>query len=61
MQMISFFTGQIVVAAAIWGGIRAEIRNIHDKISLNSDSIKYAHARIDSIINLELMNGGKKP
>lgn len=61
MQLVVFFTGQLVIAASIWGAVRADIRNIHDKIALNSESIKYAHARIDSIINLELMNGAKKP
>jgi len=42
LQLLIFVLGQIVVGAAIWGGIRADLKNIHA-------SIKGVHARIDRV------------
>lgn len=48
--IIAFIIGQLVVGAAIWGGIRAEIRNIHGKVKDTAEGLRYAHERIDSIM-----------
>ncbi len=48
--IIMFIIGQIVVGAAIWGGIRAEIRNIHERVKAAAQRADYAHERIDSIM-----------
>ena len=49
-EIVLFILGQLLVAAAIWGGIRVDIRNMHDKIKEATESVRYAHERIDSII-----------
>ncbi len=48
-EIILFIIGQLVVGAGIWGGIRAEIKNMHERIKSAEDRANYAHERIDSI------------
>jgi hypothetical protein len=40
----------VLVAAATYGAIRQDIKNIHEKIGNNEKSIDQAHSRIDSIL-----------
>lgn len=40
---------QIFGAGAVWGAIRADIRNLHDKVASAHESAKEAHDRIDDI------------
>ena len=39
--VIMFVVGQIVVAAAVWGGIKADIAAIHRELSLRHE--QYTH------------------
>ena len=45
---IFWIVGQIVCAAAIWGGIRADIRSIHSRLDHIEKSTGEAHMRIDT-------------
>ena len=49
-QIILWLFGQIVVGAAIWGGIRSDIRAMHHRIELSEKSVGEAHTRIDRIL-----------
>lgn len=60
-SLITWAVGQLVVAAAIWGGIKSDIRAIHMEIrtkheaslerqKLTEDSVNEAHSRIDKIL-----------
>ncbi len=49
-EVVLFILGQLVVGAAIWGGIRAEIKNMHERIKSANDRVDYAHERIDTIL-----------
>jgi hypothetical protein len=40
----------ILAAAATYGAIRQDIKNIHDKLSRNEREIDKAHERIDVIL-----------
>lgn len=33
IQVVVFLIGQFVVAAAIWGGIRADLKNMHFRLA----------------------------
>lgn len=46
-QFVLFVIGQLVAAAAIWGGIRTDLRSIHQRIERVEKSIDDAHGRID--------------
>ncbi len=46
--MLLWLGGQLIVAAAIWGGIRADIRSIHSRIDHIEKSANDAHARLDN-------------
>lgn len=50
-SIIVWIIGQIVVAAAIWGGIRADLRGLHERVKLAKESADKAHERIDSILH----------
>ncbi len=45
-----FVVGQIIVAAAIWGGIRKDIKNIHERLTIQTNNINHAHKRIDDFL-----------
>jgi len=38
----------LIVAGAIYGGIRADIRSMHERISSAAESAAAAHARLDA-------------
>lgn len=42
--------GQIIVGAAIWGGIRADIRGMHMRIEHAEKAATEAHNRIDRLL-----------
>ncbi len=52
-EWITFFVGQLITAAAIWGGIRADIRGIKERIGLVEASTDKAHARLDRHLELD--------
>lgn len=49
-SVITWIAGQLIVAAAIYGGIRADIRGIHQRIEHAEKSLVEAHTRIDRIL-----------
>lgn len=49
-QWLMWLAGQIIVGAAIWGGIRADIRAMHSRLEHNEKSLTEAHSRIDRIL-----------
>lgn len=49
-QWMMWLAGQIIVGAAIWGGIRADIRGMHMRMEHNEKSLTEAHTRIDRIL-----------
>ena len=49
-QILIWIIGQIVVGAAIYGGIRADIRGMHIRMEHNEKSLSEAHQRIDKIL-----------
>ena len=53
-NILLFLFGQLVTAAAIWGGIRVEIKNLHSRIDGVLKVADEAHQRIDR--HLEKMN-----
>jgi hypothetical protein len=50
-DILIWLTGQLVVGAAIWGGIRTDIKNIHKRIDQTNESANHAHVRIDNILS----------
>lgn len=53
-SVLLFFLGQLVTAAAIWGGIRVDIRNIYKRIDDLSLITSDAHKRLDRHIEHQL-------
>jgi hypothetical protein len=49
-QLITWLIGQVLVGAAIWGGIRADIRGMHMRMEHAEKSTAEAHQRIDKIL-----------
>lgn len=49
-QMLLFFLGQVITGAAIWGAIRADIRNMRANIKDVKDSTNQAHQRLDRML-----------
>ena len=49
-DLIIWLVSQAVVAAAIYGGIRADIKNIHKRLDFSDKSTNHAHDRIDEIL-----------
>jgi hypothetical protein len=48
--LITWAISQVVVSAGVWGAIRADIRNIHERIGRAEVSNSEAHNRIDRIL-----------
>ena len=42
--------GQLIAGAAIWGGIRADIRGMHIRLEHAEKSAEEAHNRIDRML-----------
>ena len=51
-DVVLFIVGQLIVAAAIWGGIRAELRHMHTNHREQKESLKDAHTRIDQLFQV---------
>jgi hypothetical protein len=45
-----WIAGQLIVGAAIWGGIRADIRSMHVTMEHLEKTANDAHVRIDRIL-----------
>lgn len=43
--------GQVATAAAVYGGIRSDIRNLRERVQENGSAVAEAHRRIDSIFD----------
>ena len=50
LNILTWIAGQLIVAAAIYGGIRADIRSIHQRIEHTEKSLVEAHSRIDRLL-----------
>lgn len=50
-SLILWAIGQIVVAAAIWGGIKADIRAIHMEIKTRHEANMLRHTELQSSVN----------
>lgn len=48
--VLLWFGGQLILSAAIWGAIRSDIRNIHERIGRAEHSTSDAHSRIDRLL-----------
>ena len=46
-NVLLFILAQLITGAAIWGAIRADIRNMHLRLDDIKKSADYAHQRID--------------
>ena len=49
-SIVIFLVGQIITGAAIWGAIRADIRNMHRRIDDIKQNADHAHARVDRLL-----------
>lgn len=47
-QLVLWLVGQLITGAAIWGGIRADIKGINQRISRVEESADQAHERMDT-------------
>ena len=50
MEWVLMFVGQVAVAGAIYGGIRADLRNLRERTNANEQGICRLHKRIDAMI-----------
>lgn len=50
-NLILFLLGQAITGAAIWGAIRADIRNIHLRMTDIKTASDHAHRRIDDMLS----------
>lgn len=48
-QIFLWLTGQVIVGAAIWGGIRADIRGMHIRMDSAEKSMAETRQRVDKI------------
>ena len=49
-DLLLILGSQVLVAAAVFGGIRADLKNMHEKIKAIDGDVKNAHPRIDKIL-----------
>jgi hypothetical protein len=52
-NVLLFLFGQIITGAAIWGAIRADIRNMVTRMNDIKDAADHAHRRIDDLLSRE--------
>ncbi|WP_299074967.1 hypothetical protein [uncultured Paraglaciecola sp.] len=50
-NLLMWIGGQLVMAAAIWGGIRSDIKSMHMRIDGVEKSAGDAHRRLDAHID----------
>lgn len=53
-SILLFLLGQLVTGAAIWGAIRADIRNMMVRMGDIKVAVDHAHRRIDDIMKEHL-------
>ena len=51
VTLMLWIAGQFVTAAAIWGGIRADVKSLHERIARAELAADSAHKRIDDVLN----------
>jgi hypothetical protein len=49
-NILLWLAGQLLVGAAIWGGIRADIRGMHARLEHTEKNVTEAHSRIDRLL-----------
>tara|TARA_R110000765_G_scaffold119919_1_gene215286 strand:- start:150 stop:329 length:180 start_codon:yes stop_codon:yes gene_type:complete len=49
-DLLLILGSQVLVAAAVFGGIRADLKNMHEKIKNIDGDVTNAHQRIDKIL-----------
>lgn len=49
-SIITWLIGHLIVGAAIYGGIRADIRGLHQRQEHTEKSVTEAHVRIDRVL-----------
>ena len=49
-ELLLILGSQVLVAAAVFGGIRADLRNMHNQIRNIDGDVTNAHNRIDGIL-----------
>ena len=49
-DLLLILGSQVLVAAAVFGGIRADLKNMHEKIKAIDGDVTNAHQRIDKIL-----------
>jgi hypothetical protein len=49
-EFLLWIISQLIVAAGIWGGIRADLRSLHDKANRAQAAADKAHERIDEVL-----------
>lgn len=47
-EILVWVAGQFITAAAIWGGIRADIKNLHSRVDGVEIAVRNAHIRLDN-------------
>ena len=50
IDVLVWLFGQVVIAAAVFGGIRMDLKNIHNSIAKLDNDVNDAHKRIDGIL-----------
>lgn len=50
-EIALFIIGQLVTGAAIWGGIRVDLKSMHARLDEYHVDVQHAHRRIDDILN----------
>lgn len=51
-EWLTWLISQALVAAAIWGGIRSDIRSLHEKSAAAQAAADKAHSRIDDMLRV---------
>ena len=49
-SVVMFIIGQLITGAAIWGGIRSDIKALHEKAAAAMSAADKAHERIDTLL-----------
>ena len=49
-DIVLWVIGQLFVGAALYGGIRVDIKNIHEKINNTANRVSEVNERVDKIL-----------
>lgn len=50
VHLLGAFAGQLIIAGAIYGGIRADLRNLSQRVARHDEVIDRVHERIDNLV-----------